>query len=244
MGARSGGTGKNAPSGNDSKKAKKAKKEMAMSVSRPRNVIAKLSVLGIPKNKEAAKIQKEMLKSNWEQKKANNYDFDLYMQAIMPGISKPEITRMHELVTGWTGNGYWSIRQAQQNHITTEDSKRIERFIEASPKWNGGDTWRIIKVNEQVVKSLVKSYQKGTKISQMGTASWTRNRRSYESDKEGKFEVVFKCEGKNRGTSIENYSVHQPENEIICSKKARYRIKSWKMKSDEEYEFVVECVNA
>lgn len=165
------------------------------------------------------------------------------------GVSEETAIEMTEALRDYTTTYYFGVRAAQSGHSMyagkaeyEDKGKLLEEFIAKSPKWKGATTYRGIGVRQSVVDGLQKAYQDGTPIEQYGTSSWTLNRGKATkfSKEEGYVRVVFVCrDGQPQGTSIRAFSAIENEQEILCSKDARWIIKGIKRKSENYYEVEV-----
>lgn len=150
------------------------------------------------------------------------------------GISKEKAADQLRAIKSFTSGGYDAIRAAELNGDTKSEAGRnaiaLEQFIAESPKWNGGPTFRGIGLsdNEFVAVTRVGSVNDLNH----GTASWStdRNMSMNYADRGmyqhgAKHKVIFVHDGKSqRGTSIRGLSsAGQIENEVIVSRKSRYK---------------------
>ena len=104
-------------------------------------------------------------------------------------------------------------------------SADVERLIDASPKWQGGETFRGFK--NMPASKLAELTTVGNVVDlNNGTASWTSNenvaRRFASSGQNSSFVAHVSAGTRRRGTSIKNISLFNSEDEILCSKNEQF----------------------
>lgn len=127
----------------------------------------------------SSKIRQYYNESDWWEKADNHYELDDYIKAIMPNSSDDKIDDIKEALHVWTGNSYQSIKEAEQENLDnkySEYSKNINAFIDASPKWNGGATYRGVVDDKEMIKYLKNAWEKKEKIEMHGTSSWSKSK--------------------------------------------------------------------
>ena len=121
-----------------------------------------------------------------------------------------------------------------------ENKKRaetLEEFIEKSPQWHGGKTYRGMALSDSELKDVMNSLSNGT-FDNKGTASWSTSEliaKGFSSDNMGKASTTYKGEMRNNrvvlklsehkhATSIKHLSRYSFEQEVVASKRCRYRL--------------------
>ncbi len=143
--------------------------------------------------------------------------------AIANGISIEEAQKQIEALRSYSRAGYRSIRTAQYNNeVGTEEYQKamaIEKFIEQSPKWNGGDLYRGINLSEAQLNQMAI----GAKVDMRGVSSWSTKR-----DVATEFgTTMFKVNGTKQGASVTHLARGGlSESEVLVSGKAIWTIKS------------------
>lgn len=104
--------------------------------------------------------------------------------------------------------------------------RALEEYIQQAPKWNGGETFRGIKLTEDELKQ----YVVGTELDMSGTSSWSSDEDTaigyagYGNPPSGKLSVVFHSLTQKNGTSVRHLSPFTNEDEVLVSKRSRYRV--------------------
>ena len=102
----------------------------------------------------------------------------------------------------------------------------LEEYIEKASKWSGGETFRGVKLTEEVLSR----YEVGSEHSMLGTSSWSSNEdiaigyAGYGNPSSGKRSVVFHSSTQRNGTSVRHLSPFVNEDEVLVSKKSKYRV--------------------
>ena len=121
-----------------------------------------------------------------------------------------------------------------------ENKKRaetLEEFIEKSPQWHGGTTYRGMTLSDSELKDVMNSLRNGT-FDNRGTASWSTSESiadGFADDKHGSLSetyqgetktnrVVLKLSEQKHATSIKHLSHYSHEQEVVASKRCRYRL--------------------
>lgn len=161
----------------------------------------------------------------------------------MTGVTDETLAgEMRDAVNHFTYQWDYEIRHYQTGAKFTslhghsmEDIKkyaeRCEEFIEKSPKWNGGRTYRGIACDDATFQKFTDDMANGNEIDMLGTSSWSTNKGTStgfaESNwkKPGDKMLLFYTDDPQNGTSIA-YLSHfgDREHEILCSQKSRYKI--------------------
>lgn len=156
-------------------------------------------------------------------------------------ISAKEADEMWDSVASYTGSSYQKIRASQRtgdgDAETIKAAKDIERYIELSPKWEGGPLYRGINVG----KEAISRFKPGQKIDNGGTSSWTNNEGNAENFLRGDGSKVMLVMDKTKyGASVEHLSTIPGENEILVSQKSSMTVKSVQTKRGVTYVYVEE----
>lgn len=137
------------------------------------------------------------------------------------GVSPERAKEYADAVVGWSGSYYAPIRKyffgtLEKNHGSwiEKSAKDLQSFIEASPKWNGGTTYR--GEGGKHASALVV----GQEFVAEAPASWSTSRTAASSF--GK--TMFICKTQSKGTSIQGFSSYANEKEVIVGRGARYRV--------------------
>nr|DAU76908.1 MAG TPA: Putative ADP-ribosyltransferase Certhrax [Caudoviricetes sp.] len=150
-------------------------------------------------------------------------------------ITTKEAQQMYDSVYAFTGSEYTAIRAAQSGNSSNRSAARkgehIERFIDASPKWEGGELYRGMNISNEQAASFKASLQKGSSVSMNGVSSWSSKQSMAESYTRGSGEkFIFVLPKTKHGTSIEHLSNFPGENEVIVSSKSNFVIKNLQTK--------------
>lgn len=131
-------------------------------------------------------------------------------------------------------------------------AKSIEEFIRRSPKWDGGETYRGMTVKSDVFELFKSSFENNTSIDMRGSSSWSTRYEIAENYSYRNFDnwledhrIIFRCKGRQNGTSILHISNVPQEAEILCSKKSKWKIIGMTKLNDysSEWIFDVELIN-
>lgn len=168
------------------------------------------------------------------------------------GVSDTEAQQMATAIGKFTGITYSDIRKFQTDGPPpnmAKYAKPLEDFIEKSPKWDGGEVYRGIRVDNKVANKIIENAQAGKTIGQMGASSWSTDRSISEDHfayinssavQTGKrTAIIFKSSGTQNGTSIKHISAIPSENEVLMSNKARWKPK--KVTQLDNYVWEIEC---
>lgn len=124
-----------------------------------------------------------------------------------------------------------AIREYQQGkrvpdkYQVAKQEQALEQYIEKAPKWNGGETFRGVKLsNEDLEKYTIDSEH-----DMLGTSSWSSSEDvAKEFAGQGKLmginSVVFHSNTQKNGTSVRHLSPLEYEDEVLVSKKSKYKV--------------------
>lgn len=168
------------------------------------------------------------------------------------GLSEEESKKIAGAIDDFTGSGFSDIRSAQQagktSGVSAESGKLIEEYIKNAPKWDGGDLYRFIVLNEEDIYDLIAAYDEDSEIEQFGTSSWTSSKDTakgfvyatgnsdmFDDFDEKPYYVVFHTSGTKQGTSVRCFSATPYENEVIISKDARWKLTGYPYEWEETF---------
>lgn len=139
------------------------------------------------------------------------------------GITPEEAIAEANAVDAWSGIEYGDIRKAQYTGETgtwaAKQAEAIEKFIQQSPKWAGGELYRGINLWQ---KDALAQLKPGAVIDMRGMSSWST---SETVAKNFAGNVIFKTSGTKKGTSITHLSKFGlSEKEVLISGKATWKI--------------------
>lgn len=186
-------------------------------------------------------------------------------QDIAPGMTKEETIMaltgctktmamdLHSAVFGFSYQWDYEIRHIQcgmpftphHGHTMAEIQKKandLETFIDHSPKWAGGTTYRGMKMSDKDLDFLRKKLKAG-EGNMLGSASWSTKEDiakgfSGDGSQSGVSEmfgdtlshsVVLYTQTQTKATSIRYLSNFYDEHEVLASKDCRYLFKSEKV---------------
>lgn len=182
------------------------------------------------------------------------------------GCTREQALRMNRAVRNFSSGWDWDIRHYQQGgkadalgHDIADVKERaadLERFLHMAPQWDGGTTYRGIACDPKVLSKFKRRAKDGKAIDMLGSSSWSTDRSTSLGFALDNAEVIddavmclFRCEGKQKGTTIRHLSAYRGEDEVLCSQDARWRIKTAKRISKkggnelyDVWEFVVEVI--
>lgn len=164
----------------------------------------------IPREDRAQYIQNQLGVSS---QKAKEYSEALYFYTdYLDNVKKLRAYQMGENVKNVS-----EIARREQD---------LEDYIENAPKWNGGETFRGVKLTEDELSQ----YEVGSEHNMLGTSSWSSNEdiaigySGYGNPPSGKRSVVFHSPTQTNGTSVRHLSPFANEDEVLVSKKSKYRV--------------------
>lgn len=165
------------------------------------------------------------------------------------GCSEQEAKDMIKEVSGFTDGYATDMRTWQQGgkqwdmqDMTPKEAQRmseqVERFIDKSPKWDGGEIYRGIGVSEDDANKILDDIAFSMKPFDMkGTSSWTSDKAIADDFSEwngADVAIVFKAPGTKQGTSIDHISDFS-QSEVLVSKNARWDVKKINGSIDDGY---------
>ena len=139
-----------------------------------------------------------------------------------------EAVAMYNAIDDFSYSDYDEIRAASYRGkaFRTKDLEKadaLDRFIELSPKWNGGTTWRGLNLSDDVIDSFDKSMI-GKTFDPMGISSWSSDQDASKGFTNLRNQFYLRCEKPQNGTSIRFASSCPSENEVTCSSRCQYKI--------------------
>lgn len=153
------------------------------------------------------------------------------------GVSEQRATEYTDAVMAFTDNSglFTDVRKYQRGETLDEwadieavkaISKDAEEYIKVAPRWNAGETFRGVTISDKELAS----YASGSVINMGGMSSWS-SKMSISADfavrnttYERPNSVLFHCETQGKGTAIRHLSVLELEDEVLCSKDAKYKV--------------------
>lgn len=162
------------------------------------------------------------------------------------GVTDAIARELNDAVSSFSYQWDYEIRQIQcgnsvrsrHGHTMAEIRKKaddLEKFIDLSPKWQGGETYRGMSLSQKDFNNLIKQLKKGDG-NMMGSASWTTQSSISESfsgshigETSKQFgdlidkRVVLVSKTQNKATSIMHLSDYPTECEVLASKDCRYK---------------------
>lgn len=134
------------------------------------------------------------------------------------GVSPERAKEYANAVAGWSGSYYTDIRKYFRGEkvgpLVEKSAQSLQSFIEASPKWDGGTTYRCEKGGH--ASQLVV----GTIFDMGGPASWSTSRSSASNF--GNW--MYICKTQKKGTSIQGFSHFANEKEVLVGNGAQYKV--------------------
>ena len=155
------------------------------------------------------------------------------------GVSEQEAKDMIKEVSGYTDGYATDMRNWQQygdryilDGMSAKEartmSEQVEKFIDKSPKWDGGEIYRGIGVDEDTAMRILDDiYYSGKPFDMKGTSSWTSDKSIADDFSEwngADVAIIFKTPGTKKGTSIDHISDFS-QSEVLVSKDARWNVK-------------------
>ena len=201
----------------------------------------KKSAPTLSKNAEkaaAASVVKRVLQTEHPQRVAGVQTGPEFIMKQL-GIDERTARRYNDAVRSYSGNYYTEIRNYQKGRLQNASQadldrykqlgEDLEQFIDQSPKWGGGTTYRGFSTSPERYEKLLADMASGKELDMGGTSSWSTNRSKAEQFSASEsglddWQVVLECKGPNRGTSIRAVSIYTEEDEVLVSRLARYKI--------------------
>lgn len=155
------------------------------------------------------------------------------------GVSEQEAKDMVKEVSGYTDGYATDMRIWQQGgkqwdmqELTPKEAQRmsenVEKFIEKSPKWDGGKIYRGIGVDEDTAHRMLDDISfSGKPFDMKGTSSWTSDKDiadEFANWNGADVTVIFEAPGTKKGTSIDHISDFS-QKEVLVSQDARWDVK-------------------
>ncbi len=195
------------------------------------------SVVSKKVEKAAAGLVKRVMQTEHPQR---SDEFQTTTAFIMQqlGIDSDLASSYEVAIDSYTGSYYPDIRNYQKGLLQTARPASLERykqwgedleqFIDRSPKWGGGATYRGFSTSPERFEKLMADMVSGKELDMGGTSSWSAKKSVAEKFSEtsltGHYPVILECPGQNRGTSIRAVSRFLEEEEVLVSRHARYKI--------------------
>lgn len=188
------------------------------------------------KVEKAAAIKRVLQTEHPQQAAAGQTNTEFIMQQL--GIDSATASRYAAAIDSYSDMHYASIRDYQKGRpqnarpSTLEKYKQwgedLEQFIDSSPKWGGGTTYRGFTTSQERFEKLMADMVSGKELDMGGTSSWSTQKSIAEkfssSRRGGRYSVILECPGQNRGTSIRAVSSFLEDDEVLVSRHARYKI--------------------
>lgn len=151
------------------------------------------------------------------------------------GVSEQEAKEMVKEVSGYATGYAYDMRHWQQtgqgtSEMTAEEAKimseNVEKFIDKSPKWGGGELYRGIGVDRETAIAIEQHALSDKPIDMLGTSSWTSSKDVTDEflGTASNYAIIYKTSGTKKGTSIDHLSEFS-QDEVLISKDARWRCK-------------------
>lgn len=165
------------------------------------------------------------------------------------GVSEQEAKDMIKEVSGYTEGYATDMRNWQQygdgyvlDGMSSKEartmSEQCEKFIDKSPKWDGGEIYRGIGVDEDTAHRMLDDISfSGKPFDMKGTSSWSSDPAiadEFANWNGADVTIVFKAPGTKKGTSIDHISEFS-QSEVLVSKDARWDVKRINGSIDDGY---------
>lgn len=193
----------------------------------------------------AASVVKRVLQTEHPARDWDKYpETKDFLKVLQPGWDEDRLATTSRAIQAWSGeDAYYHMRLMQSGadlssyqSVNVANLKKheeaLESFIQDSPKWSGGPTYRGIDLDDEAFESLKDAVSSGQWLNMRGTSSWTTDPDIADHFIGEDHSVVFVCKGPNRGTSIMDLSEKPYESEVLVSKHARYQVQKVEMKRD------------
>lgn len=170
------------------------------------------------------------------------------------GVTQQEAKDMIKAVSGYTEGYAYAMRNWQQKgdagtEMTVAEAKEmsdnVEKFIQKSPKWAGGELYRGISVDPNTAKGIVNQAKAGKPMDMKGTSSWSSDRDISEDFTAASLgistdvTIMFKTPSTKKGASVTHLAAFD-QAEVIISKDARWIGKSVKQVYRDYWEITLE----
>ena len=133
------------------------------------------------------------------------------------------------------GNTTFKSRHGHKIKDIKKRAADLEEFIERSPQWKGGTTYRGMSLSESELSEAIADLKAGT-FTNLGSASWSTEKSVADrfagykigeiSDTNGDLRtnyVVLILKEQKHATSIQHLSKYAKEAEVLASKRCRYK---------------------
>ena len=142
----------------------------------------------------------------------------------LTGVDEGDADNMYWAIYDWSGSMSDETRAASRGESSDKydilRADRLERFIELSPKWNGGTTWRGLDLPDNVIEQ----FKVGQTFDPMGIASWSTEQDVARGFTRLSNQFYLRCEKPQNGTSIKFASNCPSEDEVMTSGRCQYRV--------------------
>lgn len=150
------------------------------------------------------------------------------------GVSFQDAEKYSEALYYYTDdfNNVKDIRAYQRGETiknapeVAKQEQALEGYIARAPKWSGGETFRGVKLSEKELSQ----YVAGSEHDMLGTSSWSSDEDTaigyagYGNPPSGKRSAVFHSSTQTNGTSVRHLSPFANEDEVLVSKRSKYRV--------------------
>jgi len=197
------------------------------------------SVVAKKVEKAAAGLVKRVIQTEHPQR-SDEFQTSTAFITQQLGIDSDLASRYAVAIDFYSGSHYSDIRNYQKGRLQTARPASLERykqwgedleqFIDRSPKWGGGATYRGFSTSPERFEKLMADMVSGKELDMGGTSSWSTKKSMAEQFSgigggAGYYPVILECTGQNRGTSIRAVSSFLEEDEVLVSRYARYKIR-------------------
>ncbi len=183
-------------------------------------------------------ISNKSLDRIWSGKNRKREDFAIEIMMRDTGVSKGRAAEYFDVVQAYASCEHTKMRQYQQGKVKDPATleylepreKALEEFLSKATKWTGGTTYRAIGLTDDELSDILGKVEHKKRMSMRGTASWSSDLvTAQEHDiKEKPNRVIFVCPTQKQGAAIRAYSESPHEWEVLVSKRAWYKPKSYK----------------
>ena len=143
-------------------------------------------------------------------------------EQVKAGKSMLRANQTFNAIHGFTGNTFGDIRKNQQSGKPDKRAELIESYVRSAPPAEGRLYRGMTLEKGDTVENVVRRIQSGTS----SMASWTNNRsvaENFSSPADGTA-IIMRVNNNKSGASIENFSVHPAEQEVLVPSKVKYRL--------------------
>lgn len=146
-----------------------------------------------------------------------------------------EVKAMVTSVRDYSLTDYYDIRkdfvEGKTKTAAYKKAVEMEKFIEASPKWEGGELYRGMKMDNDKAQAFSANLKKGQVMDMKGISSWSSDKKiasSMASPSASTQSFIFILPKTSKGTSIAHLSSFPIEQEVSISALAQFKIKGVK----------------